>query len=134
MVFTCLYLASKIEEKHFYFEKKNEQGNVIEKLEDIHAFVRVINLYDICNVKLLQQQEVFLVKALKFQLVTYTQFQLIDYLCDLIFSHIPGLNLDLLKKSMSDEILKFFMRKEQLIILYSPSEMALASLDICLSH
>ena len=44
MVFTCLYLASKIEEKHFYFEKKNEQGNVIEEKEGIQAFVRVINL------------------------------------------------------------------------------------------
>lgn len=34
---------------------------------------------------------------------------------------------------MADEILKFFLRKEQLIILYSPSEMALASLDISLA-
>ncbi len=44
MLFTCLFLASKIEEKHFYYEKKDEQGKVIDKSECIQALVRVINL------------------------------------------------------------------------------------------
>jgi hypothetical protein len=34
---------------------------------------------------------------------------------------------------MAEEMLKFYMKKEQIIILYTPSEMALASLDIALS-
>ena len=50
-----------------------------------------------------------------------------------MYSQIPGLNVDLLKKTMTDEILKFFLKKEQLIILYTPSEMALAGLDIAMS-
>ena len=73
MMFTCLYLAKKVE------------GAQIE----IEEFVRTVNQDKYCTVESkrviclmqteLQVNEIFLIKALKFQLIVYTPFHLVDF-------------------------------------------------------
>lgn len=75
-----------------------------------------------------------MVKALKFQLVVYSPYQLLDYLGDRVSEHIPGLNVEELKRLMKEEIVKLFMKKEYLVFVYTPSQMALACLDIALTQ
>ena len=77
-MFTCLYLATKIDEIQL----------------SIEVFVRAINEEKYCNIdskisiKLnlylleLTVNEVFLVKSLKFQLIVYTPYHILDYMVD----------------------------------------------------
>lgn len=64
MMFTCLYLASKIEEMQFSEDMS----------QNIHKFVAAIKEEKYCSAEKIVNMEVFLVKALRFQFVVYTPF------------------------------------------------------------
>jgi hypothetical protein len=60
---------------------------------------------------------------------------LIDYLCERVKEQGNGaVNCEELKKMVADEIVKMYMKKEYLMYLYTPSQMALACLDIALTQ
>ena len=91
MMFTCLYVASKIEEIQFDRDFNN----------NINTFVAAIKAETYCTVESkhnrinfndieLTTNEIFLVKALKFQFVVYTPFELIDLMIETVVNEQEG--------------------------------------------
>lgn len=75
--------------------------------------------------------EVFLLKALKFQLHVYSPLDLIDFLVGVVREQVQDLNTNLLKAKILEQIIKVY-QIEQFVFLYTPSQIALACLDLAL--
>ncbi len=130
MVFVCLYLASKTDEITF--------GD-----NHIKVFVDQIAEPKYCNVESLKNLEISLVKVLRFQFLVYSPFQLMDYMIGIIESGYAratpeisvsvSLNIGLLKKAMLDQMVRCY-QLEFVVFMYTPSHMALASLDVAITQ
>lgn len=70
---------------------------------------------------------------MKFQLVVYTPFQLLDMMIQTVKDHSPELNIIELRKLLSETMKKLY-QVEEVIFMYTPSHMALACLDIALTQ
>lgn len=125
MVLTCLFLASKSDGAHF----------------SIEDFVRTVALEKYCTIESkliiaymspleLNTNEIFLIKALKFQLIVHTPFHLVEYMvsrvCPAHYAEPAQLRLKL-----ETTMVKLY-QVEHLAFIYTPSHMALACLDLVL--
>lgn len=124
MMFTCLFLATKIEEIQFSTDIH----------QNIQMFCRGIGEEKYCTVDKLNAMEVFLVKAMRFQLVVYSPFQLIEYpLVQTVNEQVPELRVELLKRTITHTMVKLY-QVEHLSFMYTPAQMALACLDVALTQ
>ncbi|TNV85132.1 hypothetical protein FGO68_gene4723 [Halteria grandinella] len=123
MMFGCIYLATKIEEIQFCEMSSS----------NVEAFCKAVNEDKYCTVEALTSLEVFLLKALKFELIVYTPFQLLDLMRDTLLTHLPSLDPKLFSDYYTAHLLKSF-QIEHIFFTYTPSQIALACTDLALSE
>jgi hypothetical protein len=121
MIFACIYLATKIEEIQFSLDHR----------ANIEAFCKIINDEKYCTIEgktilhyymsiVLTTFEVFLVKAMKFELIVYTPFQLLDFMSESVREHIPTLDHKLFSEYYVANVVKAF-QIEYVFFVYTPS-------------
>lgn len=133
MLFCSLYLASKIEEIEF-----SSDGS-----PNVEFFCKIIGEEKFCNPEskplkpahsiVLTKLEIFLVRALKFEFIVYTPFQLIDFMSQRVREHIPTLDHKLFSDYYVANAVKAF-QIEYITFIYTPSQIALACADLALNE